>query len=250
MRHPRYIAPGDEITPLPDPEWALEEPNGLLAFGGSLTPARLMEAYRKGIFPWYSQGQPVLWWSPDPRTVLFPADIHVSRSLAKLIRRHGYAITFDTAFRQVIEGCAAPRSDAGGTWILPGMIAAYTTLFEMGHAHSVEVWHHDQLVGGLYGVAVGKVFCGESMFSRRASASKVALVYLARQLARWGFGVIDTQFTTDHLLNMGAVEIARRDYLALLALHGGRPGWEGIWRVEDCDPLGNPSAPDASESPS
>ncbi|MEO6696524.1 MAG: leucyl/phenylalanyl-tRNA--protein transferase, partial [Gammaproteobacteria bacterium] len=181
---PCWLSPEDQI--FPDVNLALREPDGLLALGGDLSPERLLAAYRKGIFPWYNEGQPILWWSPDPRAVLFPSRVKISRSLRKTLRQGRYRITLDQAFRSVIEGCAAPRNGVPGTWISRAMMEAYTELHERGYAHSVEAWRDGQLVGGLYGVALGRVFFGESMFSRSPDASKVALASLARQLAVWG----------------------------------------------------------------
>ncbi|OYY81883.1 MAG: leucyl/phenylalanyl-tRNA--protein transferase, partial [Hydrogenophilales bacterium 16-62-9] len=174
-----------KATFFPAVETALADPNGLLAMGGDLSAGRLLDAYRHGIFPWFNSGEPILWWSPDPRMVLVPGEIRVARSLAKRIRNGGFELRVDTAFVEVMRACAAPREGAGGTWISPAMIAAYTRLFEAGWAHSMETWRDGQLVGGLYGVAIGRMFYGESMFSREPDASKVALVRLAQQLQRW-----------------------------------------------------------------
>lgn len=194
---------------------ALREPNGLLAAGGDLSPARLTQAYRHGCFPWYQDGQPILWWSPDPRTVLFPDELHVSRSLSKCLRQQRYRVTFDQQFNQVIQACAAPRAYADGTWITTPMQQAYLQLHQQGLAHSVEVWHEDELVGGLYGLAMGRLFFGESMFSRADNASKVGFVTLVRQLQHWGFSLIDCQMPTEHLHSLGARAISREDF----ALH-------------------------------
>lgn len=207
----------------PAPEQALDHPNGLLAAGGNLAVATLLDAYRNGIFPWFEAGQPLLWWSPDPRTVLYPGQIHVSRSMARLLRRGGYTITTDRVFADVIRGCAAPREGATGTWIVPEMIAAYQRLHAAGHAHSVECWMAGDLVGGLYGVAVGGVFCGESMFSRRANASKLALIHLARGLAAAGFALIDCQIDSPHLSSLGAIALPRASFLAELRATLARP---------------------------
>jgi leucyl/phenylalanyl-tRNA--protein transferase len=193
----------------PDVRHALRAPNGLLAFGGDLSPERLESAYRRGIFPWFSDGDPILWWSPDPRTVLFPQSLKVPRSLRKRLRKQTFRVTMDRDFGAVIRGCAAPRDAHGGTWILPEMVMAYETLHRRGIAHSVEVWQDGELAGGLYGVAVGGAFFGESMFSRATDASKVALVHLCECLTRWGFGLIDCQMRTEHLIRLGAVEIPR-----------------------------------------
>ena len=200
----------------PDVEQALTEPDGLLAVGGDLSPERLLEAYRRGIFPWYSEDQPVLWWSPNPRSVLFPDKLKISRSLNKVIKKQSFTVTLDTAFRDVITICAEPRKDDAGTWITPDMIEAYCTLFEQGHAHSVESWHEGELVGGLYGIAIGKVFFGESMFSKKTDASKVAFVKLVQQLNTWGFELIDCQIRSEHLDSLGAENIPRRRFIDLL----------------------------------
>lgn len=207
----------------PPLEKALREPNGLLAAGGDLSPQRLLAAYRHGCFPWYQGGQPLLWWSPDPRTVLFPAELHVSRSLAKLLRQQTLRVTFDQDFAAVIEACAGPRRDADGTWITEEMRAAYIELHELGHAHSVEVWQDERLVGGLYGLALGRAFFGESMFSRQSNASKVGFVTLVRQLQQWGFELIDCQMQTAHLLSLGARSIVRRDFAERLQAAIDRP---------------------------
>jgi leucyl/phenylalanyl-tRNA--protein transferase len=213
----------------PPVETALAEPNGLLAMGGDLSPARLLDAYRHGIFPWFNPGEPILWWSPDPRMVLVPGEVRVSRSLARRIRSGGFELRVDTAFVDVMRACAAPRKGASGTWISPAMVAAYARLFEAGFAHSVETWRDGQLVGGLYGVAIGGVFFGESMFCRVADASKVALVALARQLARWEFGLIDCQMETAHLASMGARTVPRAAFTARLAELVNLPHRPGPW---------------------
>ncbi len=200
----------------PPVEKALKEPNGLLAAGGDLSPQRILEAYRHGIFPWYSEGDPILWWSPDPRMVLFPGELKVSRSLRKTVARDVYETRFDTAFADVIAACAAPRDGHAGTWIVPEMIAAYTALHELGFAHSVESWRDGELVGGLYGMALGKVFFGESMFTRSPDASKVALVRLVERLKAEGYRVIDCQQATGHLASLGAREIPRNVFAKLV----------------------------------
>ncbi len=209
-----WLKPGD---PFPPAERALAYPAGLLAAGSDLSPATLLAAYRQGVFPWYSPGQPVLWWSPDPRMVLMPAEIKVSRSLRRRLARQDYEMRWDTSFRAVMEACAAPRSGQDGTWINAAMIEAYERLFHLGHAHSVETWMDGELVGGLYGVAVGCAFFGESMFSRKSDASKLALVHLARRLDAAGVGLIDCQMSTRHLASMGAREIPRAEFTRRLA---------------------------------
>lgn len=208
----------DELT-FPPLDKALREPNGLLAAGGDLSPERLLAAYRHGCFPWYQDGQPLLWWSPDPRTVLYPNELHVSRSLRKRLRQGGYRVTFDQAFADVIKGCAGPRSYTDGTWITTPMQQAYLRLHAMGVAHSVEVWQGEQLVGGLYGLAMGGLFFGESMFSRATDASKVGFVTLVEHLRDWGFALIDCQMPTRHLESFGARSIPRAVFAQALAEH-------------------------------
>ncbi len=201
----------------PPVESALSEPNGLLAAGGDLSPQRLVAAYIHGIFPWYSAGEPILWWSPDPRMVLFPDEIAISRSLAKTLRNQAYEVRLDTAFADVVAACAAaPRQGQAGTWISPEMQAAYRRLHALGFAHSVETWMDGKLAGGLYGIAIGRVFFGESMFMRARDASKIALAHLGVQLQRRGFGIIDCQMETSHLASLGARPIPRREFSALL----------------------------------
>jgi leucyl/phenylalanyl-tRNA---protein transferase len=221
-----------KATLFPPVETALAEPNGLLAMGGDLSVERLLEAYRHGIFPWFNPGEPILWWSPDPRMVLAPSEVRVTRSLAKRIRNSGFELRVDTAFADVMRACAAPREGAGGTWISPAMVAAYGRLFDAGYAHSIETWRDGRLVGGLYGVAIGHVFYGESMFSREPDASKVALVTLARQLERWGFGLIDCQMETPHLASMGARTMPRAAFTARLAEWVDSPHRRGPWTFD------------------
>lgn len=220
----------------PPADRALRDPNGLLAVGGDLSARRLLAAYRRGIFPWFSPGEPILWWSPDPRMALFPDEIRITRSLAKTLRNADYAVRLDTAFDAVIAACAAtPRDGQSGTWIVPEMQAAYRELHALGHAHSVETWQAGRLVGGLYGVAIGQAFFGESMFSHRRDASKIALAHLCRFLAARGFGIIDCQMETAHLASMGARPIPRDDFLARLAVlvDAGEP--PGHWPVDAID---------------
>jgi leucyl/phenylalanyl-tRNA--protein transferase len=225
-----WLAPDQ---PFPPAQRALREPNGLLAAGGDLSLHRLLQAYRQGIFPWYSEGEPVLWWSPDPRMVLVPSEIAISRSLRKRLRSRDYEVRVDTCFAEVMRTCAQPRDGQDGTWITQEMLAAYTALHAAGAAHSVETWLDNELVGGLYGVALGRVFFGESMFTRATDASKVALAHLARQLDRWGFGVIDCQMSTSHLASLGAREIARKEFLRLLSDLVNYPTPTGAWRFDD-----------------
>ncbi|RTZ73418.1 MAG: leucyl/phenylalanyl-tRNA--protein transferase [Gammaproteobacteria bacterium] len=205
--------------PFPDPATAETAPDGLLAMGGDLTLPRLVSAYRQGIFPWYSQGQPILWWSPDPRMVLFPEELHLSRSLRKELRKRRFEITFDRNFEAVIRACAAPRHPGEGAWLTHEMILAYETLHERGMAHSVEAWQEGQLVGGLYGVQQGSLFFGESMFSRVSNASKVAFVHLVRSLQQHGCPLIDCQVYTPHLESLGATLIPRTRFLELVKRH-------------------------------
>jgi leucyl/phenylalanyl-tRNA---protein transferase len=217
-------------TPFPPVSKALASPNGLLCAGGDLAPARILDAYAHGIFPWFSEGDPILWWSPDPRMVLFPEELKVSRSLRKALARGAYETRFDTAFRRVMEECAGPRDGQGGTWIVPGMIEAYTALHEQGHAHSVESWRDGELVGGLYGVALGKVFFGESMFSRATDASKVALVRLVERLRHDGCRLIDCQQSTGHLASLGAREIPRDEFVRRVRGAADREPRGARWR--------------------
>ena len=203
-------------APFPPVEKALKSPNGLLCAGGDLAPERLLAAYSRGIGPWYSEGDPILWWSPDPRMVLFPEELKVSRSLRKAVARGTFEIRVDTSFREVMEMCAGPRDGQAGTWIVEEIVAAYTRLHEIGFAHSVESWREGQLVGGLYGVALGQAFFGESMFARETDASKAALVHLVERLRRADFRVIDCQQNTAHLASLGAHEIPRAAFSRLL----------------------------------
>lgn len=206
--------------------------DGLLAVGGDLRPERLMAAYRNGIFPWYSEGEPILWWSPDPRAVIHPEGMHVSRSLERTLRSGRYTITADSAFAEVIGACAAiPRRHERGTWITDGMRAAYTQLHELGHAHSIECWEDGALVGGLYGLAIGTCFCGESMFARRDDASKAAFATFARACPAMGITLIDCQLPNPHLMRLGAREIPRAAYLRLLAEARRHPAPPAPWRL-------------------
>lgn len=206
-------------APFPSVDQALSQPNGLLAAGGRLTPERLLDAYRQGIFPWFNPGEPVLWWSPDPRCVIEPSQVHISRSLRKQLRRSHYTVTFDRAFSQVMQACAEPRGAESGTWISPEMILAYTKLHRSGIAHSVEVWDNEHLVGGLYGLAIGSLFFGESMFSREINTSKIAFSFLCVQLERWNFRLVDCQVYNPHLESLGAKLISRDMFLSLLKQH-------------------------------
>lgn len=228
-----WLTPDD---PFPPVEGALVDPNGLLAAGGELSPDRLIDAYSRGIFPWFNEGDPLLWWSPDPRMVLFVDELNVSRSLRRVVAAGTFDVTLDTAFADVMAGCAAPRGrdgdDEPGTWITDEMTTAYRELAAMGIAHSVEVWQGGALVGGLYGVALGRMFYGESMFSRVSNASKVALVHLVRQLKAWGFELIDCQMSTDHLASLGAREIPRGEFLKKVDSLVREAGVPGPWRLD------------------
>lgn len=195
---------------------ALTDPDGLLAVGGCLSTQRIINAYRQGIFPWYSDEDPILWWSPNPRLVVFPDQLHVSKSLQKTLRKQTFQLSFDTAFADVIQACSMPRAQDSGTWLLPEMQAAYIRLHEEGHAHSMEAWFQGELVGGLYGIAIGRVFFGESMFHTKTDASKITFVALAQQLTEWGYQLIDCQVHTDHLASLGAEEMPRSDFAILL----------------------------------
>src|SRR4051812_31888211 len=225
----RWLRAGE---PFPSLSQALVEPNGLLAAGGELSAARLVDAYRRGIFPWFSHGQPILWWSPDPRMVLLPHEVKVSRSLRKVLRNRSYDVRADADFRQVIAGCAGPRATQDGTWLGAEMIDAYCELHDNGLAHSIETWVDGELAGGLYGVAIGRMFYGESMFTRMPDASKIALVHLARQLQRWNFGMIDCQMHTRHLAAFGAREIPRADFMCKLQELVNCPHLPGKWILD------------------
>ena len=223
-------------TPFPPLSTALKNPNGLLATGADLSPQRLLQAYAQGIFPWFSAGEPILWWSPDPRMVLFPAELSVSRSLQKTLRKHTFEIRVDTAFQAVMSACSrAPREGQNGTWITGEMVDAYCVLHKQGIAHSVETWIDDELAGGLYGIALGQAFYGESMFARETDASKIAFVHLVRQLQRWQFGIIDCQMRTEHLARFGAREIPRSEFSALLAklVKCNNPVTKNPWKFDD-----------------
>ncbi|MFW2373439.1 MAG: leucyl/phenylalanyl-tRNA--protein transferase [Gammaproteobacteria bacterium] len=206
----------DPASPFPPIEQALLDPDGLLAVGGDLSPQRLLNAYQHGIFPWYTEGEPILWWSPDPRCVLFPEKLKISRSLHKTLRKQLFDVRMDTAFEAVMRACAESRPNQEGTWITEHMFQAYVHMHQLGFAHSIECWQDGQLVGGLYGMAIGKVFFGESMFSRKSDASKVALVYLCEYLIEQGFKLIDSQVYTPHLESLGAELIPRSHFAELL----------------------------------
>lgn len=217
ISYPVWLEPDDDQFQFPHPDNALTDPDGLLAVGGDLSPERIVSAYLQGIFPWYSHGQPILWWSPNPRAVLFPEKLHISKSLKKLIRQKKFITTIDQAFTEVIAHCAqTPRNAQDGTWITNEMQQAYIKLHKLGVAHSAECWLDGQLVGGLYGLALGKVFFGESMFSHHSNASKLAFVHLLDELTNSSYALVDCQVTTDHLLSLGAEEIPRSQFLKLV----------------------------------
>jgi leucyl/phenylalanyl-tRNA--protein transferase len=224
-----WLESGD---PFPPVEQALRDPNGLLAAGDDLSTERLLQAYERGIFPWFGEGDPVLWWSPDPRMVLGTGAIHVSRSLRKTIRSGRFRVTADTAFPLVMAACAEPRPDQDGTWITRDVYEAYCQLATLGLAHSIEAWEGDTLVGGLYGVAIGRMFFGESMFARRSDASKVALVHGVRQLRRWGFPLIDCQMSTSHLASLGARTVSRAEFLSVVRRQVKLPPVAAPWRLD------------------
>ncbi len=225
-----WIEDSDDCFPPVDS--ALVEPNGLLAVGGDLSAPRLLSAYKQGIFPWYEAGQPVLWWSPDPRMVLRPGQMRISRSLSRLIRNHPFTITMDEAFQDVVRHCAASRRGAKGTWITAEMQTAYAGLHAAGYAHSIEVWSKHKLVGGLYGIALGKIFFGESMFSDVSNASKLAMAYLTHQLHLWDFRLMDCQVSSAHLLSLGAVEISRAAFQEQLQQFAKIEGSAGKWQLQ------------------
>lgn len=218
--------------PFPPIELALDEPNGLLAAGGGLSHQRLISAYRQGIFPWYSPGEPILWWSPDPRCVLAPDQLHISRSMRKRLKNKDYEVCFDRNFPAVIEACSSPRGDNAGTWITREMKQAYCQLHDQGLAHSVEVYIDDQLVGGLYGIAMGKLFFGESMFARVRDASKIAFIKMVEQLQNWDYALIDCQVSNEHLFSLGATEISRQSFKGYLEEYLDLPA-EHIWLFEE-----------------
>ncbi|MEJ5112032.1 leucyl/phenylalanyl-tRNA--protein transferase [Erwinia billingiae] len=226
----RLIQLSRESLNFPPPEMALREPNGLLAMGGDLSPARLLSAYHRGIFPWFSPGDPILWWSPDPRAVLYPESFHLSRSMKRFHQQSPYRVTLNQNFYDVIEGCASNREE--GTWITNEVRRAWLKLFEAGHAQSIEVWHENELVGGMYGLALGQIFCGESMFSRRENASKTALLVFSRYFHQQGGKVIDCQVLNPHTASLGAEEIGRADYLHQVNSLADQPLSANCWQPQ------------------
>jgi len=229
---PAIILRYDQSMLFPDVETAMQDPNGLLAVGGDLSISRLVAAYQNGIFPWFSDDQPILWWSPDPRMVLFPGNFHVSRSLKKTIRQNKFQLTFDTCFEQVMRACAQPRPTQPETWITPDMLDAYVNLHRAGFAHSFESWFEGKLVGGLYGVAIGKVFFGESMFSFQTDASKVAFAHAVSQLTQWGYELIDCQVASEHLAMFGASDIDRSEFIQHLKTKTGEQPSSSAWQAQ------------------
>lgn len=219
-------------TDFPPAAMALEEPNGLLAVGGDLNPERILAGYQQGIFPWYDRGFPILWWAPDPRAIIPTDGLHVPRRLGRELRRHPFRLTLDQDFAGVLRGCSEPRAESEGTWIHPEMITAYQQLHERGYAHSIEVWQGTALVGGLYGVCLGEVFFGESMFCRRTGASKIALVALVRQLARWGFPLLDCQLPNPHLERFGCIEIPRTEFQEVLSRRAELAPATAPWQLD------------------
>lgn len=227
-----WLDPRDPHQPFPPAYKAMRDPNGLLAIGGDLSITRLLHAYSSGIFPWYNPNEPILWWCPDPRAVLEPGDFHVSHSLRKRIRRDDYTITFDVAFSDVLNACTAIRRGSHGTWLGADMKRAYQELHAQGYAHSVEIWRHRQLVGGLYGVSLGRAFFGESMFSVESDGSKLALYWLCQQLRLWDFELLDCQIASEHLRSLGASEIPREKFLGRLRHALAKPVTIGTWQFE------------------
>ena len=227
-----WLRADDPPDAFPPVDAALADPNGLLCAGGDLTPARLLAAYRRGIFPWYGAGQPILWWSPDPRAVLRPVEFHVSRSLARSIRKRGYTLTVDRAYAEVVAQCGDRKLRPEGTWITPAMREAYQRLHELGHAHSVETWQESTLIGGIYGVTIGRVFFGESMFSRATDASKVAMARLVEELVGRGFELLDCQVPSTHLASLGVRAMPRHRFVGLLQQWVDEPSPVGDWRTD------------------
>ena len=237
MGAPYSLNPAWGDPTFPDPSLALSEPNGLLAVGGDLSPNRLLNAYRNGIFPWFSEGEPILWWSPAPRSVIFPKKLKISKSLKKTIRKKIFQITLDQAFDEVVKGCSQPRAPVSetesGTWITAQMKQGYSELHHLGFAHSVEAWFEGELAGGLYGISMGKVFFGESMFTRKTDASKVAFVTLVKQLIEWDCQLIDCQIASGHLSRFGAVDIPREQFMNYLDRYAEPvDSHRGVWQLE------------------
>lgn len=242
-----WLDPRTPDEAFPPARMAMRDPNGLLAIGGDLSIPRLLRAYSNGIFPWYNPDEPILWWSPDPRAILVPSSMKVSRSLAKSIRRQDYAMTMDQAYSRVLAGCSAARAGSPGTWLGPEMRAAYDDLHRNGFSHTVEVWRGGELVGGLYGVAIGRAFFGESMFSRVSDASKIALFWLCQQLIVWQYPLIDCQVSSEHLKTLGAVDVSRERFLTQLRAATALPGRSGLWRFDIAAPMPRQHLPTSFE---
>lgn len=225
------------VIEFPDTSQALAEPNGLLAAGGELSQDWLLCAYQQGIFPWFNEGDPILWWTPSPRMVLYPHQFHLSKSLRKALKREDYCVTMDRCFNEVVHACAAPReaqSDEPATWITPPMAKAYSDLHQAGIAHSVEVWQGETLIGGLYGLALGDIFFGESMFSRKTNGSKIAMAHLVEYLKQWQYKLIDCQVYNDHLYSLGAIEIDRHTFEQIISRHSAnKPSSPEKWRAQE-----------------
>ncbi len=229
-----WLDPHNPQAPFPSVESALTDPDGLLAAGGDLSSERILQAYHQGIFPWYEEGQPILWWSPNPRAVLYPDRLHISRSLRKTLRNRLWSVSFDHAFHQTIMACTVPRRSGGGTWITRDMQEAYCRLHAQGYAHSVEVWNETgALIGGLYGIAIDRIFFGESMFSNTADSSKVAMAYLARHLQKWNFHLIDCQVPSLHVSSLGAELLPRRRFIMALDEYCHLDKCRSAWKVDD-----------------
>ena len=228
-----WLDPHDQDAPFPPARSALTDPEGLIAAGGDLKPERLLRAYHQGLFPWYEEDQPILWWSPNPRGVLYPKDFIAHKSLVRRIKNSRWKITFNHSFLEVMRACAEPRSNSRGTWITEDMIQAYVDLHKLKHAHSLEVWNDsNELIGGIYGISIGAIFFGESMFSRTTDASKVALLYLSAYLDYWGYEIIDTQLPSAHLSSLGGSEISREKYLSMLAKLTQKPCSQSAWNTQ------------------
>lgn len=227
-----WLDPRNPHQAFPPVHLAMRDPNGLLAIGGDLSLPRLMRAYSQGIFPWYNPDEPILWWCPDPRAALAPEDLHLSHSMRKTLRKQDYAVTMDEAFGEVLDACSAARAKTRGTWLGDDMKQAYRDLHANGHCHSVEVWRDGELVGGLYGVALGRAFFGESMFSRVSDASKIGFAYLCEQLKQWRYDLIDCQISSAHLQSLGAREVQREEFLSRLRKSVGQQGNPGRWRLD------------------
>ena len=228
-----WLDPYDPNAPFPSAESALKDPEGLVAAGGDLNAKRLLRAYHEGLFPWYEEDQPILWWSPNPRGILYPKDFIAHKSLLRTIKNNQWKISYDRSFLDVMKACAEPRSNSRGTWITDDMIEAYVHLHELNHAHSLEVWNEsDELIGGIYGISIGTIFFGESMFSRVTDASKVALLYLSAYLDSWGYDIIDTQLPSAHLTTLGGSEMTRNKYLNELSKFTAQSSSSHAWQTQ------------------